>query len=440
MIIPARSTEFSFHETASVPRTGKTLPPHDGKAVRSRIPDPAWNESASKHRYLELPRGKISSRVRQLAASIVKNVHTSYGRALALRDYLRKNYPYKLNAAPVPPGKEPADYFLFELKEGHCEYFACALAVLARSAGLPSRVATGFSPGNYNTLSNLFEVYEYHAHAWTQIYIEQMGWLTMDATPPSSVPSRSLPAGLGQLRDPFDDEWRITPPELTKKTQDLLKNDWLEKLGSRKDELSKIDSALVKVAEAQEKIQDEVREKYRGTMKRIRKSRETGLIFQMKAIWNKTVSFFGNLLSAFYDFIFSAGLLLLAVLLLAAAGFNFFRILSASRRYRRTVFRMERLRSEAESLWEKDPRRAVLSIYTALRLSLKLAGFERGTLELLDFADRLAEADPRLSESARELFLLYYQAEYGFRDLTSQAARRAIALYDSVQDPNRSAD
>ena len=96
-------------------------------------------------------------------------------KALALRDYLRENIPYKLYSDPIPEGRECADYFIFELKTGHCEYYATALAVMARLAGLPSRVATGFSPGNYNTLTNQFEVYEYHAHAWTQIFVEDRG-------------------------------------------------------------------------------------------------------------------------------------------------------------------------------------------------------------------------------------------------------------------------
>ena len=72
----------------------------------------------------------------------------------------------------------------------------------------------------------------------------------------------------------------------------------------------------------------------------------------------------------------------------------------------------------------------------ALRISLDLAGEERGALELLDFADRLAAVDRDLSESARVIFLLYYKAEYGSSPLTPADASKAIALYDSLRfDP-----
>ena len=403
-------------------------------SVNKPPPDYAWNENIPPKHYLLLPAKKISRRVRQLSAEITAGNLTAYGKALALRDYLRNTYSYKLNAAPVPPGKEPADYFLFELKEGHCEYFACALAVLARAAGLPSRVATGFSPGNFNTLSNLFEVYEYHAHAWAQIYIPQLGWLTMDATPPSAVPSRTLPIGIGQFRDPFDDEWRITPPELTEKAQNFLKTDLREKM--RQDgELSKIDSTLVEMVKAQEKIQEKIQNEYHGTLKKIRKSRENGLLFRLKSFWNRTKRVLLKTFEAFHDFIFSFWLLLLSALLLTGAGIKFALFCIAAGKKRSNAVKIQQLRRKAGLLCRKDPRQSVLDIYTALRLSVKSAGYDRGTLELLDFSDHLAAADRRLGESARSIFLLYYKAEYGSGVITQEDAEKAVALFDSISIP-----
>ena len=439
LLIPLAPPETHTAEAAAP----QPPPPETKKKVKSKKkkvkpvrkplpPDPAWTENVSRQNYLTLPRRKISKRVMELASRLTAGNLTAYGKALALRDHLRNTYPYKLEAKPVPPGKEPADYFLFELKEGHCEYFACALAVLARAAGLPSRVAVGFSPGNYNTLSNMFEVYEYHAHAWTQIYIEQLGWLTMDATPPSAISSRTLPAGLGQLRDPFDDEWRITPPELTEKTQQFLKADLLANY-NKKDELSKIDSTLVEMVKAQEEITEKVKHKYEGTVKKIRKSQQSGTLFRLKQIWDRFCNYFQSTFSSLYDFLFSTWLVFLTALLLLFFGYRFFRLYFIRRRWRSKAVRVRELRKTAEECSQTDPRQAILKIYTALRFSLELAGQERGTLELLDFADRLAAVNRNLSESARVIFLLYYKAEYSALPLTGADAARAIALYDSIR-------
>ena len=406
----------------TVKKGGKSLP----------SPDTAWVENISKKHYLRLPAGKISKRVRALAGKIISGTgKTSYGKAVALRDYLRENYSYKLHAAKVPPGKEPADYFLFELKEGHCEYFACALAVLARAAGLPARVATGFSPGNYNTLSNLFEVYEYHAHAWTQIYIEQLGWLTMDATPPAFLQSRTLPAGIGQLRDPFGDEWKITPPELTKKTQDFLKNDLLDQL-NRTNELSVIDSTLVEIVEAQEKIEKNVQGKYQSTIEKIKDSRKKGWIFRLRKFWDTATRYFRKGFRSLYDFISSAWPGLLAAALLIYAGVKTVRFYYGVWKSGRLIRRIVQLRRNAEKAAESDARQAVLDIYRAMRHYLAFSGYERRSCELLDFADRIALTDRKLSEAAREIFILYYRAEYSGHPVTSGDASRAIVLFDSV--------
>lgn len=403
------------------------------KPVRKPLPpDPAWVENVSRQYYMMLPRKKISKRVLQLASQLTAGNLTAYGKALALRDYLRNTYPYQLEAKPVPPGKEPADYFLFELKQGHCEYFACALAVLARAAGLPSRVAIGFSPGNYNTLSNMFEVHEYHAHAWTQIYIEQLGWLTMDATPPSALPSRTLPAGIGQLRDPFDDEWRITPPELTEKTQQFLKADLLANY-DKKGELSKIDSTLVEMVKVQEEITEKVKHKYEGTVKKIQESKKSGSLFRIKQLWDRFSNYFQSTFSSLYDFLFSFWLVFLAALLLCFFAYRFFGLCFIQQRWKSKADRVKELRKNAENCSQADPRQAILDIYTALRFSLELAGHDRGTFELLDFADRLAAVNRNLSESARVIFLLYYKAEYSSLPLTAADAAKAITLYDSIR-------
>lgn len=181
-------------------------------------PDPRpWLEPAHNFgwNYRALPRRLVSDRLRQLALDLTENAVTPMDKANTLRDYLRNNFRYTLEPAPIPPDHEIVDFFLFESREGYCQHFAQALVVLARLAGLHARLVTGFSPGKYNLLSNYFEVYEYHAHAWAQIFIEPYGWLTYDGVPPGELRMENTMSLLKPLLDPFGEEWGAIPPELS---------------------------------------------------------------------------------------------------------------------------------------------------------------------------------------------------------------------------------
>jgi hypothetical protein len=193
--------------------------------VQSYVPLPdlrpsprPWQEPARNFgwNYRAVPRRLVSDRMRQLALDLTENAVTPMEKANTLRDYLRNNFRYSLEAEPVPPDREVVDFFLFDSREGYCQHFAQALVLLARLAGLHARLVTGFSPGKYNLLSNYFEVYEYHAHAWAQIFIEPYGWLTYDGVPPGELRlERNTLNLLKPLLDPFGEEWGAIPPELS---------------------------------------------------------------------------------------------------------------------------------------------------------------------------------------------------------------------------------
>lgn len=192
--------------------------------VVSTVPDPercqiirAWREPVRNYgwNYRQLPRRQISERVQQLAEEITEDCETALDKALAIRDYLRENFTYNQDVAAAPDDVEITDYFLFESKQGICQHYAQALTLLARLAGLHSRLATGYSPGNYNLLANYFEIYEYHAHAWTQIFIEPFGWLTFDGSPPGALRLEENPVMLKPLLDPFESKWSVNTPELS---------------------------------------------------------------------------------------------------------------------------------------------------------------------------------------------------------------------------------
>jgi hypothetical protein len=68
--------------------------------------------------------------------------------------------------------------------EAHCEYYASALVILARSLGIPSRLVNGFAGGRENKLGGFIEVSRSHAHAWVEVHYARAGWVRYDATPP----------------------------------------------------------------------------------------------------------------------------------------------------------------------------------------------------------------------------------------------------------------
>lgn len=130
--------------------------------------------------YFENP-VSANSRLRRLALRLTSGYNNNYDKVMALKRYIETTCDYNLNAPAVPLGRDAAEFFLFESREGYCDLFSTALAVLARYAGIPSRVATGFSTGDPQP-DGTFLVREKHRHQWTEIYFPGYGWLIFDPT------------------------------------------------------------------------------------------------------------------------------------------------------------------------------------------------------------------------------------------------------------------
>jgi len=105
---------------------------------------PAWVQ----YRYLALP-DEVPARVHALARDLTATAPTPYDRARAIEAYLR-TFPYTLDLPAPPVDRDVVDYFLFDLQQGYCDYYATAMVVLARAAGLPARLAMGYYTGIYD--------------------------------------------------------------------------------------------------------------------------------------------------------------------------------------------------------------------------------------------------------------------------------------------------
>jgi protein-glutamine gamma-glutamyltransferase len=101
-----------------------------------------------------------------------------------IEQHLRSQYEYTLDAQPVPQGMDATKWFLFERKAGHCEYYASALALMARAVGIPARVLTGYIASDFNSVTGQYVVRESNAHAWVEAQIAPGRWRIFDGTPP----------------------------------------------------------------------------------------------------------------------------------------------------------------------------------------------------------------------------------------------------------------
>ncbi len=106
--------------------------------------------------------------------------------ARAFESYLRESgeFSYSLRADVQDPSVDPVEDFLFNRKQGHCEYFASALALMLRAVGIPTRLVSGYKGGEKNQYTGAFVVEQRHAHAWVEAYVRDT-WCTFDPTPAS---------------------------------------------------------------------------------------------------------------------------------------------------------------------------------------------------------------------------------------------------------------
>jgi hypothetical protein len=141
--------------------------------------------------------------------------------------YLRTNCEYTLSSGPAPAGRSPTEYFLFESRRGHCEYFASALAALCRSVGIDARVVAGYLVSEYHADHAAYTVRASDAHAWVEVDTGPGGWQRRDATPAEGLREikdsrRTLWAKVQRLGAAVQDLWNSAVVTFDQGVQDKL--------------------------------------------------------------------------------------------------------------------------------------------------------------------------------------------------------------------------
>lgn len=142
----------------------------------------AWEDPRSIQPYLELPR--LQPRVRRLADSLMEGKTARIDQVRAVEAYLTTELSYTLEL-PETRADATVEGFLFNRREGHCEYFSTAMAVLLRSRGIPARNVTGFLGGEWNAYGRYLAVTGNDAHSWVEVWFPRVGWVPFDPTPPA---------------------------------------------------------------------------------------------------------------------------------------------------------------------------------------------------------------------------------------------------------------
>ena len=111
-----------------------------------------------------------------------------------MQRYLVDGHRFRYTTDVPPPGEVPLVDFLLRSHAGYCQHFAGAAALLLRMAGVPSRMVTGFATGVRTERG--FVAQDVDAHAWIEVYFEDLGWVPFDPTPPAAdaVVARELGA------------------------------------------------------------------------------------------------------------------------------------------------------------------------------------------------------------------------------------------------------
>ncbi len=167
--------------------------------------------------HLQLP-DTITQRTRDLAAELTEGLDGPYAKAQAIEDYLR-SYEYDLHVSEPPEDVEDvADYFLFDLQRGYCDYYATAFVALARLSGLPTRFATGFAIGNWDPADSVWIITEAEAHSWPEVYFPTYGWIPFEPTagrpslvrtglPQNAVAASEASGGAATVEETSEIEW-----------------------------------------------------------------------------------------------------------------------------------------------------------------------------------------------------------------------------------------
>ena len=155
-----------------------------------------------RERYLGLP-ASLPDRVRDEARRVTAGTTSRFEAAGRIEHYLRQ-FDYSEEISTPPEGIDRVEWFLFVEQRGYCDYYSSAFVVLARSVGIPSRIAAGYSRGDYLPEAQAYRQHAYDAHTWPEVFFPGYGWIEFEPTA-ADDPLERASTDETSVEDPRDD-------------------------------------------------------------------------------------------------------------------------------------------------------------------------------------------------------------------------------------------
>ncbi len=183
------------------------LTQYDARSINAPF-GPRDLPSSARAYYLSLP-DERNPRTRRFASDLRQQFPDDDAGLIAhVLEWFREE-PFRYSLATAPLGRHNADEFLFDLRDGYCEYYASAFAILMRAADIPSRVVLGYMGGDWQEAAQYLLVRQSDAHAWTEVWLDGSGWVRVDPT--AAVSPERIDYGawgaIGEPRHVLDREW-----------------------------------------------------------------------------------------------------------------------------------------------------------------------------------------------------------------------------------------
>jgi transglutaminase-like putative cysteine protease len=153
-----------------------------------------------RERNLALP-SSVNPRTRALPQQFVTAYPQPEPRLDAMMRYFNQQ-PFFYTLTPPVTGPQQLDDFLFETRAGFCAHYASAFTFMARASGLPARLVTGYQGGEFNADAGYLSVYQYMAHAWSEVWLADRGWVRFDPT--AMIAPQRIEQGFDSLFAPQD--------------------------------------------------------------------------------------------------------------------------------------------------------------------------------------------------------------------------------------------
>ena len=138
----------------------------------------------------------VSAPITELAEEVAGSGSAQL-KARRIEAYLASEYAYTLDLVGSQVDN-PVEAFLFDWRQGHCEYFASSMVLMLRSIGIPARLVTGFLGGEYNPFEGYYVFRQSDSHAWVEAFTPEVGWQVFDPTPADGLP-QARSAGLNHM-------------------------------------------------------------------------------------------------------------------------------------------------------------------------------------------------------------------------------------------------